>query len=451
MIITKKAIPRRAALRGLGATLALPLLDSMVPALTAIGNTPANPVRRMVVLYQPNGMMMDKWRPTTEGAGFAITPIMEPLAAFRDRLTVVSGLKSNVAYAREGEGGGSHSRSQATYTTGVHPKKTEGSDIQLGISMDQIAAKQFKQETQLASLELALETVDLMGSCDIGYSCAYTGTIAWQSATTPLPMETDPRAVFERLFGASDSTDPRVRLARIRKDRSILDSVTQDMARFQKELGARDRSKLNEYVEAVREIERRIQLAETQSGEKLTSVERPAGIPETFAEHAKLMFDLLALALESDLTRVATFMMGREISTRTYPEIGVPEAHHPVSHHANNPAQLEKLAKINTFHMTLFAHLLERLSAKSDGDGSLLEHTMLLYGCGMSDSNVHLPDDLPTLIVAGKTHGIKGGHHLRFAEGTPFANLHVTLLDRMGVRVDEQFGDSTGMLNIPSA
>ncbi len=445
MIISKKAIARRTVLRGLGATIALPLLDSMTPALSAA----TKPARRLAVIYQPNGMNMAEWTPA-EGTWTNAPSLLRPLADFHDRLLTVSGLRSGVAFAREGEGGGSHSRSMATYLTGVHPKKTEGSDIRAGISMDQIAANEFKTQTQLASLELALEPVDLVGSCDIGYSCAYTGTVSWRSPTTPLPMEVDPRAVFERLFGASDSTDPRVRLARIQKDRSILDSVTADMARFQKQLGARDRAKVNEYVEAVRDIERRIQLAEEQSGEELTAVDRPAGIPGTFEEHAKLMFDLLALAFESDLTRISTFMMGREISTRTFPEIGVPEAHHPVSHHANNPQQLEKQAKIDTLHMVLFAHLLEKMKATADGDGSLLDHTLIMYGCGMSDSNVHLPDNLPTLIVGGKSNGLKGHHHVKYAEGTPFANLHVALLDKMGIRV-EQFGESTAMLNLPSA
>ena len=448
MFITKMYMPRRTFLRGLGATIALPLLDGMIPALSALGATAAKPIRRLGVVYVPNGMMMQKWSPAAEGP-LALSPIQAPLAPFKDKVLVVSGLNSLVADALPGEGGGAHSRAQASFLTGVHPKKTEGTDFQAGVSVDQIAAKELGQQTQLASLELALEnTAELVGACDIGYSCAYSGTIAWRGPTTPLPMEIDPRAAFERLFG--DSTDPKVRLARIQKERSILDAATHDVARLQRGLGARDVSKLNEYLEAVRDVERRIQKAEDQNNQELPAVEQPVGIPPTFEEHAKLMFDLLALAYQTDLTRISTFMMARELSYRAYPEVGVNEAHHPVSHHANNPAQLEKLSKINLFHMKQFAYFVEKLQSTPDGDGSLLDHSMIVYGASFSNSNEHYPHDLPIMVVGGGAGQLKGGRHLRFeANVTPLANLHLTLLDKMGMNV-ERFGDSSGKLELLS-
>lgn len=448
MMITKKAIPRRTVLRGFGASLALPLLDSMVPALTAMAKTAASPVRRLGVVYVPNGMNMQHWTPAAEGSAFELTQTMTPLAPFRDRMIVVSGLDSKEALPRPGEGGGAHSRSQSTFMTCVQVKRTEGSDVRAGMSMDQIVARELAQQTQLASLELALEPVDLVGSCDVGYACAYTGTLAWRSATTPLPMEIDPRAAFERLFGASDSTDPRARRARLEKDRSILDALTEEVARFQQRLGQRDRAKVTEYLEAIRDAERRIQKAEEQSAEELPLVDRPAGVPKTFEEHATLMFDLLALAYQTDLTRVGTYLVGRELSGRTYPEIGVPDSYHPVSHHGNNPIQLEKQAKINLFHTTIFSRFLEKLDSTPDGDGSLLDHSMFIYGGGMSNSNEHDPRNLPLLLVGGGSGTIKGGRHLRFKE-RPLADLHLTVLEKMGVPM-ERFGDSTGKIELLS-
>ena len=436
MIITKKAIPRRTVLRGLGAALALPLLDGMVPAFAAIRNTPANPVRRLGVVYVPNGMMMEHWTPTTEGTGFDFPTILQPLEPFRNHLQVLSGMHG---VASEGP----HARASTRFLTGVPSKPDDGSDLQASISMDQIAGRVLGRETQLASLELALDGRDFAGSCDDGFSCAYTNTIAWANEHTPLPMENNPRAVFERLFGDTGSTDPVVRQARLAKDASLLDSVTERASDLSRDLGARDRSKLTQYLDAVRDVERRIQMAETQSDRELPVVEQPAGIPGTVGEHAALMFDLLALAYETDLTRVATFMMGREITGRTYAEIGVPDAHHPISHHQKDPEKLAKLTKINQYHVQLFSKFLERLRTTPDGDGSLLDHSMIVYGAGMSDSNSHGSKNLPILLVGGDAG--RGGRHIRYQEDTPLANLHLSLLDKMGIPV-ETLGHSTGRL-----
>ena len=444
MIITKKHLPRRTVLRGFGATIALPFLDGMVPALAAIRNTAAEPVRRLGVFYVPMGMNMAKWTPAGDGRELELSPTLQSLAPFQDRLVLLGGLASQEA---TGNDNGPHPRAQAAWLTGARAKRTEGVDLHVGISMDQIAAQAFGHETQLASLELALEAVDtLNGGCaSYGYSCVYTNTIAWRSATTPLPMEVNPRAVFERLFGIAESTDPQTRLARIRKDRSLLDAVNEKVASLQKQLGPRDRTKLTEYLEAVRDVERRVQKAEEQADQELPTVDRPGGIPATYEEHAKLMFDLLTLAYQSDLTRVSTFLYGREASVRTFPEIGIPDSWHPMSHHQDKPEALEKQAKLNSFHMELFAYFLEKLQSTDDGEGSLLDHTVLLYGSGMSNSNLHVYEDLPTLVVGGKAAGIKGNRHLRYPERTPIANLHLTLLDRVGVP-EEQFGDSNGTL-----
>jgi hypothetical protein len=446
MIVTKKALPRRTVLRGLGAAVALPLLDGMVPALTALAKTAAKPAARLGFVYVPMGAVMNNWTPAAEGSAFELTPILQPLAPFRDRLVVLSNLDNKPAVALLGEPAGGHGRIGGAFLTGVHAKPTEGADFAAGVSVDQIAAAHLGRETQLASLELGLETSGLAGACDVGYSCAYVNTICWRSATTPLPMENNPRAVFERLFGDSDSTDAAARLARMEKDRSVLDSVTQTVTDLQKSLGQRDRAKLAEYLEAVRDVERRIQKAEAQSERELPAFERPAGsISASFEEYAKLMFDLQLLAYQSDLTRVSTFMIAKELSSRTYPEIGVPDQHHPLSHHQNDPAKLEKLTKLNTFHMTLFAHHVERLKATPDGDGSLLDHVMLVYGSGMSNSNLHVPHKLPLLLVGGGAGRIAGGRHLRFPDETPLTNLYLTLLDTIGVPM-ERVGDSTGKI-----
>ncbi len=375
MIITKRAIPRRAVLRGIGATLALPLLDAMVPAASALQRSAAAPIRRVGVVYVPNGMMMADWTPATEGAMAELSPILQPLAAYRDRMVVLSGLSSKPPAAIPG--GGNHARASTRFLTDVPPKLTQNSELQAGVSVDQIAATVLGRDTQLTSLELSLDGRDFAGSCDVGFSCAYTNTISWRNETTPLPMENDPRAVFERMFGDSGTTDPAARRARIQEDRSILDAVTEQIARLQRGLDSRDRAKVDQYLEATRDIERRIRMAEEQSGRELPRVDQPAGVPPTFEEHARLMFDLQVLAYQSDLTRVITFMMGRELSGRPYPEIGVNDAHHPTSHHQNDPVKLAKLSKINTFHTTQFAYYLDRLAATPDGDGSLFDHVVL--------------------------------------------------------------------------
>jgi len=444
MISTKKHLSRRTVLRGLGATLALPLLDGMVPAFAAIRQTAAKPVQRFAGFYVPNGMSMPSWTPTGEGAAFQFSSILEPLTPFRDRLLVLTGMCSKEADPRPGEGDGDHSRAQAGFLTGAHAKKTgSGADLEAGISIDQIVAKEFGKETQLASLELALESYDLVGQCEDGYGCAYSATIAWRNAKTPLPMEADPRAVFERLFGASDSTDSRARLAQLRRDRSILDMVSGQLTDLQRSLGQGDLSRLTEYLDSIRDVERRIQIAEAQSDRELPTVHQPAGVPASFEEYAKVMYDLLALAFQTDLTRVGTFLYGREKSVRTYPEIGVPDPHHPISHHQRRADHLEKLAKINAYHVKMFAHFLEKLRSTPDGDGTLLDHSILVYGAGMSDSDTHYHHHLPIVVAGGGAGQIRGGRHLRFNNEPPLANLHVTLLDKMGFPV-ERLGDSDG-------
>ena len=439
MIITGKSLPRRTILRGLGATIALPLLDGMVPAFAAA----PKPVRRFSEVYVSMGMNMAHWTPPSEGP-LEITRILSPVEQFKDQILVLSGLDSKAA---EGRDGGIHPRTQTSWNTGVSAKKTEGPDIRAGVSLDQVIAKEIGNETQLPSLELALEPAGLSGNCAFGYSCTYLNTLAWKNATTPLPMEMNPRAVFERLFGASDSTDSKVRLLDIQNDRSVLDSVMRKIEGLKMRVGAGDRVKVNQYLEAVRDVERRIQLAEKQVERELPEVVRPAGVPGTFEEHAKLMFDLQVLAFQTDLTRVGTYLEARELSARTYPEIGAPEPHHPASHHGNDPEKLERLSKLNVFHISLFAYYLERLKETQDGDGTLLDNTLLLYGSGMSDGNVHLMYDVPTLVVGSKkTFGIEGGRHLRKPKGTPLTNLQLTLMEKMGVHM-ENFGDSNGQLN----
>ncbi len=436
MMISRKALPRRTVLRGIGTTLALPLLDGMVPALTALSRTAAQPAKRLGVVYVPNGIVMEQWTPAAAGAGFEMTPTLQPLAPFRDRLLVVSGLSNkgpdNV-----------HETGATGFLTGVPPRRTQGSELGAGVSVDQVVAGETARHTQLASLELALESGDDVGTCGAGYTCAYTNTICWRSATTPLPMETNPRTVFERLLGDAGATDPAARLARIEQNRSLLDAVTDKVAALRRDLGARDRHKLGEYLEAVRDIERRIQRAEAQVDQPLPDIAAPLGIPTSFDEHAKLMFDLQVLAYQTDLTRVVSFMLSREYSGRTYPEIGVPEAHHPTSHHQNDPDKLAKLARINTYHISLLAYYLEKLRATPDGDGSLLDHVMVLYGAGLSDGNRHSSENLPILLAGGGAGTLDCGRHVQCADPTPMSNLHVTLMDKLGLPV-ERFGTSTG-------
>jgi len=448
MLITKMSLPRRTFLRGVGAAIALPLLDSMVPALGSLRAAGPTRTRRLAVAYVPNGIQMEKWTPAADGASFEITPTLEPLRPFRERMVVVTGLTNRPAFPAAGEGTGDHVRASATFLTGVHPKKTEGPDIRAGVSMDQLAAQALGKDTQLTSLELCLDSNELIGACEAGYSCAYANTLSWRNPTTPLPMENQPRAVFERLFGDSDNTTRAARLARIRDDRSILDSLVDEVQRLRRRLGPADTGKLAQYLDAIRDIERRIQKAEEQIDVELPSMDRPSGgIPSTFAEHAQLMFDLQVLAFQCDMTRVITFLMSREVSPRTYTEIGIPDPHHGLSHHQNNPASMEKLAKINTYHIQQLAYFLEKLQATPDGEGTLLDHVTLLYGCGISNSNLHTHDNLPILVVGGGAGSIKGGRHVRVTADTPLTNLQLTLLDKVGVPLDA-LGDSTGRVDL---
>jgi hypothetical protein len=442
MFISKMSLPRRTFLRGVGATLALPLLDGMVPALSALRHTAAKPIGRLGIVYVPNGIFMRQWTPEGDGA-LEMTPTLEPLAPFKDRLILLTGLSNKQGDALPGEGAGDHARAAGAYLTGVHPKKTEGADIRAGVSMDQIAARALGAETELASLELSLESREAVGACDPGYSCAYANTLSWRSPTTPLPMENDPRVVFERLFGGSGTTDPAAWQQRRQEDRSILDAVTSKAARLRSELGAPDRVKLDEYLEGVRDLERRIQQTEQRSARELPALDEPPGIPSSFEEHAKLMFDLQLLAYQADLTRVITFMVGHETSQRAYPEIGVPDAHHPLSHHGGDTEKIRKLIKVNQYHTQILAYYLEKLQSTRDGDGTLLDHITLLYGSGMSDGNNHNHHNLPTLLIGGGAGHLKGGRHLRYPERTPVTNLFVALLDHLGVEV-ETIGDSTG-------
>jgi hypothetical protein len=441
MIALRKSIPRRTVLRGLGASLALPLLDGMIPALTARAQTAAAPVHRFGVVYVPNGMVMENYLPATEGASFELTPTLSALAPYRAQTLVLSGLD---CIPSPGRPGGAHAKASTRYLTDISPPTSE-TWLDAGISMDQILANELGAQTQLASLELAIESSDTAGACDVGFACAYTNTISWRSANTPLPMQHNPRAVFERLFGDAGSTDTRTRLSRIRQQRSVLDSVRQEIDSLSRELGAGDRGKLTEYLDSVRDVERRIERAESQSGRELPVLDRPAGAPVSYEEHVKLMFDLEVLAYQLDLTRVITIMLGREFSGMTYPQVGVPDAHHPVTHHAMEPEKIAKVAKINAYHVQLFAYLLERLRATPDGDGTLLDHITLMYGTGLSDCNAHSVTNVPVVLTGGGAGWLKGGRHIRYRD-LPLANLHLTLLDRFGVHRD-RLGDSTGRVD----
>ncbi len=443
MMIRKLSLPRRTFLRGLGATVALPLLDAMVPALTAEARTAAAPVRRLGFIYIPNGAVMQEWTPAETGPGFALSRILQPLEPYRKQLTVVSGLAHGQAEPL-GDGNGEHSRASSTWLNGVHPKQTEGSDVRAGTTADQLAAQHIGRDTPLPSLELAIDLDGLVGNCENGYSCVYLNTVAWRSPTTPLPMENNPRVVFERLFGDGGTTEQRV--AEMRRDRSILDSVTDDLANLEQSIGKGDRARLDQYLDSIRALERRITLSEAQSADaELPDLARPVGIPDDFEEHVRLMYDLVSLAWQADITRVFTFMLGRELGGRTYPHLGVPDPHHGLSHHRNDPEKLDKLARINTYHVGLFTHLLDSLRAASDGPGSVLDHSMLMYGGGLGDSNDHAHFDLPEIVVGGGAGRLKGGRHLVYPKDTPVNNLLVSMLDKVGVSAGN-FGDATGRI-----
>jgi len=443
MIIKKMSLPRRTFLRGLGTTLALPLLDAMVPAATAIAKTAAKPAPRLGFIYIPNGANMRQWTPAGDGGALTLSRTLQPLAKVQDHVVIPTGLDHRQAEAW-GDGNGEHSRASSVWLNGVHPKRTEGADVEAGTTADQIAAAQLGQDTPLPSLELALENSFVVGNCDNGYSCVYTNTFSWRSPTTPLPMEHNPRVVFERLFGEGGTGEQRA--ARLADDRSILDAVREDMTRLNQTLGAGDRSRVTQYLDAVREIERRIQQAESQSDTALPEVlERPVGIPESFDQHARLMFDLQALAFQADITRVFTFLIGREQTAQSFPEIGVPDPHHAMSHHQLDVEKLEKYAKINTYQVSLLAGFLEKLQATPDGDGTLLDQSMILYGGGISDGDQHSHMDLPLILAGGGAGTLQGGRHLKYEDETPMTNLLVSMLDKAGVQIDA-LGDSTGRL-----
>lgn len=452
-MIFKKAMPRRTFLRGVGASLALPLLDGMVPAFAA----PLQAAKRISFVYVPNGRIMADWTPkipvsaqgAMAGTNFDLPRVLQPLASYRDRFVILTGLSQLEARSFPGEEVGVHERPCGAYLTGVHPKWTDGDDVRNGVSLDQIIAKQFSEDTQLSSLELSLDAAGIVGACEKGWSCAYINTLSWQSPTTPLPMEHNPRRVFERLFGDLSSTNVQEQRARLRSNRSLLDSLSQAISDLRRDLGPSDRAKLSEYVESIRSIELRIEVAERQNAWELPSMERPVGVPGTYQEHAKLMFDLQVLAFQADLTRVITFMMGREKTDRPYGEIGIPDAHHPLTHHSWDPEKVEKVVRIETLQSELFAYYVEKLQSTPDGDGSLLDHLLLTFGSGISDGNQHSIRGLP-LLAFGKGDGqITGGRHLRFRPDTPIANFYLTLLNKLRIPL-EQFGDSTGNLDLLS-
>jgi len=443
--ITKKHLSRRTFIRGMGVGLSLPLLESMVPAQTPLAKTAANPQIRLGLCFMPHGAVMAQWTPAEAGA-LKLSPILAPLEPHTDRVVVISNLAHQMAGPQgPGDNGGDHTRCPAVYLNGVHPKRTDGADIRAGATIDQIAAQKIGQNTLLPSLELAIEDYSgLVGSCDVGFSCTYMNTMSWRTPTTPMPMEINPRVVFDRMFG--DGATAEERLRRIESQRSILDAVTGQIRRLQGGLGTNDRNRVAEYLDTVREIERRIQLSEKQSKSNLDVPASPSGIPDEWEEHMKLMLDLMTVAFQADITRISTFMMAREVSYRTFPKIGISEAFHPASHHQNNAARLEALTRINTYHVTFLAYLLERLKNAPDGDGSLLDHSLILYGGAMSNSNVHNHSPLPVLVAGGAAGRMKGGRHLKYPENTPMANLLMTILEKAGIP-QESVGDSTGFLS----
>jgi hypothetical protein len=437
--LTTKSLPRRTVLRGLGATVALPFLEAMLPAFSLRGRAAMKPIHRFQSFYVPNGMAMEYWTPKGEGRAFELSPILEPLAPYRNQMLVLSGLRANWNYIHAGASG--------SFLTGTTRGGRNEVEIIADVSMDQLLARRFARETQVASLELAMDAPANAGACTGNLSCAYTHTISWRSPTQPLPMEYNPRAVFEKLFGDSGSTERAAREARLRQHKSILDSVRDKLADLKRELGPGDQVKVDEYAEAVRDVERRIQKAEEQHETELPSMEQPQGVPAIFEDHLALMLDLQRLALQSDLTRVISFMISKEQSARPYPQIGVPEAHHPLSHHDNHPELIEKMSKINRYHTELFSQYLAKLRATPDGDGSLLDHMTILYGSGISNSTRHSGENLPLVLVGGGAGRLQGGRHLTYTDRPTMANLLVTLMDKLDVPV-EKLGGSTGALPI---
>ena len=450
--MTGKHLSRRSLLRGLGTAIALPALDAMVPAFAASTRVTGKAPCRMVFCYVPNGVIMPEWRPATFGTSFDFPRLLKPLEPHRQKLMVLSGLTHNTGRAL-GDGPGDHARAAATFLTGVHPRKTAGADISLDTSVDQVAARAIGHKTQFPSLELGLEGGRQAGNCDSGYSCAYSNNLSWRSATTPNPPEINPRAVFERLFGEADPGEsPAARAKRQRYDKSILDFVREDTQKLQGNLGHTDRRKLDEYLTAIREIEVRIGNAEkaAQGAVDLSALapgfEKPMGIPVDFSEHARLMFDLMVLAMQADVTRIMTFMMAREGSNRTYREIGVTDGHHGLTHHKGNAEWIAKIAEINLYHVRQFAYFVKKLDSIQDGDGTLLDHSMIVYGSSISDGNRHTHHDLPVVLAGGGVGSLKTGRHVQYPWHTPMTNLFLSMLERMDVPTGA-LGDSTGELH----
>ena len=441
MFITKKVLPRRTFMRGMGATVALPLLDAMVPAMSALTKAPP----RFTAIYCGNGANMNDWTPASEGVGFTFSPSLKPLEAFRDQTLVVTGL-DNFQGTDQGDSGGQHPRAAPAFMSCAHPKQTEGADVQAGTTVDQMIAQNIGRDTKLPSLEVSVDRNDVVGACDHGYACAYFNSMSWKSPTTPLPAETNPRFVFERLFGSGDTAEERQ--ARSEEDRSILDGVTREISSLRRTLGAHDRLKLGEYFEGIRDVEQRIAKSASYNSD-VEIPDRPVGEPETFREYAELLFDLQVIAFQADITRVSSFMMARENVNRSYNEIGLPEAHHSISHHGNNPEKMKVYSKLNHYHVDTLAYFVRKLQSVPDGDGTLLDHSVVFFGSGFSDGNTHNNFNVPVVVVGGRDQQIKGNRHLRYPKGTPLANLSLTLMAKFGMS-EESFGDSTGELNLLS-
>ena len=438
MILTKKALPRRTFLRTVGATMALPMLDAMIPAATAASKTPLGQAKRLGFVFMPMGCDESRWTPGSEGDLSQLSPILQSLEPVKDQLSVLTNMELANAYP------GSHATSNSSFLSAAKARHTEGNDYYLGTTVDQVAAKQLGLHTQLPSLELSMDLMQTVGQCDNGYACVYQNNLSWSTPTTPLPAEAHPRMVFESLFG--DGGSAQERQAALKERASLLDAFRQDVVRLKRDLGSADRARMDDYLETIREVERRIQQAEASVGDHpLPDLDRPIGVPAAYADHARLMFDLQCLAYQGDVTRVITFQLARETSNRTYPEIGVPDPHHPLSHHGNDPDKIARMAKINQFHVSLFSEYVQKLKATPDGDGSLLDSTLLLYGSGIGNPNIHDHTNLPTLVAGGAATGMRGNRHVRYHQPTPLANLHLSLLDRVGVRLDA-FADSDGKL-----
>jgi len=438
MYVTKKFIPRRRFLSGMGVVVGLPLLESMVPAFTALAQTPAKPKPRFGAVYFPNGAIVEQWIPDQVGGGFEFKPILKPLEAFKDQMVLVT----NLTRSHPGSQVGDHAVSAAGFLTGVWPKRTEAEDVYANTSIDQVVAQQIGQETPFPSLEVATEDfTGYVGACSPGFNCAYLNTISWKTPSTPLPMDINPRVVFERMFDGGSTAAQRA--SRLREQRSLLDSISEEAGRLQHGLGVRDRARVSDYLDNIREIERRLQRAEAHAAGDVT-FDAPVGVPDSFEEHVGLMFDLLALAYQADVTRVFSFMLSRELSQRTYPQIGVTEQHHSVSHHGNDAQKIAQNVKVNTYHATLFAKFLDKLRSTPDGDGTLLDHSLIIYGGGMGNPNPHASDPLPVAAIGGAVG--KGHRHVQVTPRTPVGNLWLSIANRYGSDLTT-FGDSNGRVD----